>query len=278
MTVNQGFPGGNFWTSRVGNVIVIGTAGYGYDDWVGPFYPKDLDKREWLTFYAERFQFTEVNSSFYRMPNRFMLTNMAKKTPANFQFAIKAYRGISHERGNLVDDCKMLHEAVEPLAEAGKLACIMVQFPNSFRNVVENRRYLADISSHLGVYPVTVEFRHRSWAEPAVFPYLKSLSLGYVCVDEPQFPTLMPPIVEATGRLAYVRFHGRNYAKWWHHKEAYERYDYMYSKEELAEWIPKLRKLEGDVGSVYVAMNNHYQGQAAVNGRMLQELLLSPLR
>jgi uncharacterized protein YecE (DUF72 family) len=269
-----GIPG----QAKVDDLIIVGTAGYAYDDWVGPFYPKGLDKRDWLAFYAERFQFTEVNSTFYRMPNRFMLAKMADKTPQGFQFAIKAYRGISHERKNGAHDCEELREAVQPLANDGKLACIMVQFPNSYRNVVENRRYLADISSYLKMYPTTVEFRHRSWAEPAVFSFLESLGLGYVCVDEPRYPNLMPPVVLATARPGYVRFHGRNYEKWWRHEEAYERYDYLYSREELAEWVPQLQQLERDADAVYVAMNNHYQAKAALNGAMLQELLLSPLR
>ncbi len=256
-------------------VITIGTAGYSYQDWVGPFYPPGLDKREWLAFYGRQFSFTEVNSSFYRMPSPYMLAKMAEKTPAGFKFAVKAYRGITHDRNNLVEDCRKLAEAVKPLVEAEKLACILLQFPTSYHNTRENRSFLADISRYLEVYPTTVEFRHKSWAHPAVFSYLKSLNLGFVCVDEPRFDNLMPPMVEATASPAYVRFHGRNYEKWWHHKEAYERYDYLYTREELAEWVPKLRELEQAAGQVYVAMNNHYQGKATINAKMLQELLIS---
>ncbi|NLA57737.1 MAG: DUF72 domain-containing protein [Firmicutes bacterium] len=256
-------------------MITIGTAGYSYQDWVGPFYPPGLDKREWLAFYGRQFSFTEVNSSFYRMPSPYMLAKMAEKTPAGFKFAVKAYRGITHDRNNLVEDCRKLAEAVKPLVEAEKLACILLQFPTSYHNTRENRSFLADISRYLEVYPTTVEFRHKSWAHPAVFSYLKSLNLGFVCVDEPRFDNLMPPMVEATASPAYVRFHGRNYEKWWHHKEAYERYDYLYTREELAEWVPKLRELEQAAGQVYVAMNNHYQGKATINAKMLQELLIS---
>jgi len=279
MTISHCFPVGNFWTSRirrrVSRLITIGTAGYVYDDWVGPFYPPDLDRREWLEYYAETFDFTEVNSTFYRLPNPFMLARMAEKTPAGFRFAIKAYRGITHDRQNVEDACKALTDAVVPLAEDDKLACILVQFPSSYRNNLENRRYLRDISKYLEVYPTNVEFRHRSWAEPAVFSYLQDLNLGYVCVDEPKFATLMPPLVKATTPPAYVRFHGRNYEKWWNHQEAYERYNYLYSIEELAEWVPQLQSLEKDVGAVYVAMNNHYQAKAAINGKMLKDLLVS---
>lgn len=254
-------------------MIIIGTAGYVYDDWVGPFYPSGLDKREWLEYYSGRFSFTEVNSSFYRMPNPFMLAKMAEKTPPGFRFAIKAYRGITHDRKDAEDATKTLIDAVRPLAEADKLACILVQFPASYRNTQENRRYLADISKYLTEHPTSVEFRHISWAEPAVFSFLENLGLGYVCVDEPRFASLMPPIVRATASPAYVRFHGRNYEKWWQHQEAYERYNYLYTKEELQEWVPQLRELEKEVGDVYVAMNNHYQAKAAINGMELRGLL-----
>ena len=256
-------------------LIIIGTAGYAYNDWVGPFYPPNLDKREWLEYYAEQFSFTEVNSSFYRMPNPFMLARMAEKTPQGFRFAIKAYRGITHDRKDAEAACRTLADAVSPLVEAGKLACILIQFPTSFHNTLENRRYLANISTYLEAYPTNVEFRHKSWAEPAVFSYLETLDLGYVCVDEPRFASLMPPVVKATVSPAYVRFHGRNYEKWWHHKEAYERYNYLYGPDELVEWVPQLRGLEKEAGDVYVAMNNHYQAKAAINGKMLHELLIS---
>jgi len=92
-------------------------------------------------------------------------------------------------------------------------------------------------------------------------------------VDEPRIGTLMPPIARATGPLAYVRFHGRNREKWWHHQQAYERYDYLYSTEELQEWVPRLVSLEAQTGRVYVAMNNHYQAKSVINARMLEELL-----
>lgn len=256
-----------------GNLIVIGTSGYAYDDWAGRFYPEDLNKRDRLAYYARHFPFTEVNCTFYQMPNRFMLWHMQEKTPDGFQFAIKAYKGISHTRDNLAEDCRQLKEALSPLQEVRKLACILVQFPNSYHNTAENREYLAAVSHHLDGFPVAVEFRHRSWVAPAVFTFMRELNLGYVCVDQPRFKSLMPPVAVSTASLAYVRFHGRNYDKWWRHDQAHERYDYLYTEEELSEWVPRLRQLEEAAGTVYVAMNNHYQGKAAVNARMLQQLL-----
>ena len=115
-------------------MITIGTAGYSYQDWVGPFYPPGLSKGKWLEFYGKQFSFTEVNSSFYRMPTSHMLARMAERTPSDFKFAIKAYRGITHDSGSCAEDCRALAEAVKPLVEAGKLACLLVQFPTSYHN------------------------------------------------------------------------------------------------------------------------------------------------
>lgn len=108
--------------------------------------------------------------------------------------------------------------------------------------------------------PVAVEFRHREWVnDDLTFRLLEEEGLAYVCVDEPQFKTLVPPVIHATADFAYVRLHGRNYKKWWVH--------------EKPEWVPRLRTLERAAGRVFASMNNHRGGQATINGRMLKELL-----
>lgn len=255
-------------------MIIVGTAGYSYSDWIGPIYPKGLDKKEMLPYYAQHFSFTEVNSSFYQMPNRFMLYHMQQKTPDGFRFAVKAYRGFTHEGQNLEALAEPFIDALQPLLEAGKLACILAQFPNSFHNTRENREHLVRLRRAFSDLPVVVEFRHRSWAQQeAVFRFLDDWGFGFVCVDAPGFKNLFPPLVRVTGPIAYVRFHGRNYEKWWNHEKPYERYNYLYSQQELLEWVPKLRELEEKAGTVYAVMNNHYQGQAYVNAKQLQQLL-----
>ena len=97
--------------------------------------------------------------------------------------------------------------------------------------------------------------------------------MGYCCVDEPQLQGLMPPVVWAGGPLGYVRFHGRNAAKWWDHQQAWERYDYSYSEEELREWIPRLQELESGVPLVLAYANNHYRGQSLQALRLLRTIL-----
>lgn len=254
-------------------MLLIGTAGYSYEDWRGVFYPEDLDKKEMLSFYAREFSFTEVNSTFYAMPNRFMLYHMQEKTPDNFQFVIKAYKRMTHKREDNEQHFSDFREALKPLMEAEKLGCVLAQFPTSFRNRDENRDYLKEFRERRGDIPIVIEFRHEEWIHERVFDLLEEEELGYVSVDEPQFKTLVPPVVRATSRIGYVRFHGRNDKKWWQHQESHERYDYSYSETELQEWVPKIVKLADQTEKTFVSMNNHYRAQAVINGRMLKGLL-----
>jgi uncharacterized protein YecE (DUF72 family) len=121
--------------------------------------------------------------------------------------------------------------------------------------------------------PVVVEFRSREWIDERTFEELRALKLGFCCVDQPRFESLVPPVAVATGPVAYVRFHGRNYKKWWRHDEAWERYDYSYSDDELMEWVPKIRQLETEAPVTLVYMNNHWQGQAVGTARQLRTLM-----
>lgn len=254
-------------------MIIVGTAGYSYEDWIGPVYPEGTDKKEMLAFYSREFPFTEVNSSYYRMPNRFMFFHMQEKTPDGFQFVIKAHKSLTHEREGNEKQFNEFIQALAPLLETGKFGCVLAQFPSSFRYRDENRDYLRQFREFLKDLPVVVEFRHQEWINEDTFELLEDEDLGFVCVDEPQFKTLVPPTVRSTGHIGYVRFHGRNYQKWWQHKETHERYDYLYSETELREWVPKISKLAEKTEKTFVSMNNHYRGQAVLNGRMLKNLL-----
>ena len=143
-------------------------------------------------------------------------------------------------------------------------------FPFSFKNSEDARRYLVDLGSALGDLPKFVEFRHDSWIHPAIFRFLGEAGLSFVCVDQPQLKGLLPPVCKATSEWAYVRFHGRNAASWWNHKEAYERYDYLYTEAELEEWVPRILELARHREKVFISMNNHYQAKAVINARMLR--------
>jgi uncharacterized protein YecE (DUF72 family) len=254
-------------------MIHIGTSGYSYDDWVGPFYPPDLDKKEWLSYYAREFDCTEINYTYYRLPNRWTLANMAKKTPEGFLFTIKASQELTHERGDNAESFAKFVEALQPLREMGKFGCILAQFPFSFHATRENADYLRALPERFAGLPTVVELRNAAWLGPETFDLLRQQRLGFCAVDEPRLPGLIPPVAEVTGPVAYVRFHGRNAAKWWQHEQAYERYDYRYSAAELAEWQPRIQEMAQKAESVFVFSNNHWQGQAVEAARQLKLLL-----
>lgn len=254
-------------------MIRVGTSGFSYKDWEERFYPKGLPSREKLAFYAREFDVVEVNYSYYRIPGARTLEAMARKTPADFIFTIKAYQGMTHEREDNADVFAQYVGALVPWLEQARLGCVLAQFPTSFRNTRTNRDYLRLFRERMGDIPTVVEFRHREWAVDETFALLRDLGLGFCCVDQPKFKSLVPPIAMATSDVAYVRFHGRNYQKWWRHKEAWERYDYAYSEAELTPWVPKIQHLAEEAPQTFVFANNHWQGQAVDTARQLRLLL-----
>ena len=256
--------------------VLIGTSGFSYDDWVGPVYPPDLPKQEWLSYYAQEFSTCELNFSYYRIPNARTLSQIAAKVPDGFQFSIKAYRGITHEREDPEPQMAEFSGALHPLVEQGKLACVLAQFPHSFHADQANRDYVKRLRAGLTDLPVVVEFRSREWISEQTFEELRSLDLGFCAVDQPRSRSLVPPVAVATGPIGYVRFHGRNRAKWWQHDEAWERYDYSYTEDELMEWVPKIRQLDAEAPLTLVYMNNHWRGQSVNSARQLKMLMEAP--
>jgi uncharacterized protein YecE (DUF72 family) len=254
-------------------MIYIGTSGFSYDDWVGPYYPQDLKKTEWLSFYAREFSTLELNSSYYGIPTAFSMERMAAKTPDGFQFTVKAHQDMTHKRTDNEAVFTQFAAALSPLIEQSKFGCILAQFPTSFHNTPDAVDYLKLLRERLGEMDVVVEVRNRDWLSPETFDFLRRQRLGFCCVDEPRFSSLMPPVAEATSDVAYVRFHGRNAKKWWNAKEPWERYDYTYRPEELQEWAPKLQELAESSKRLFVFANNHYRGQAIDTARQLRFML-----
>jgi uncharacterized protein YecE (DUF72 family) len=197
-------------------MILIGTSGYSFPDWVGPFYPPGTDRARMLDHYAREFPAVEVNATYYRIPPPSTLASMERKTPPGFEFVVKAHHDMTHERTLDPDMFRAFHRAIEPVRAAGKLHGLLAQFPYAFRRAPENESYLVELKRRLpeGV-PLFVEFRHNSWIRDDLFPWMEQEGLGYVSVDEPDLPGLVPPIARATGDTGYVRFHGRNRLNWW---------------------------------------------------------------
>ena len=254
-------------------MILVATSGYAYKDWKGRFYPEDIKDKDMLPFYSRNFPFTEVNSSYYSMPNSYMFYHMIKKTPDGFLFAVKAYGGMTHQQDLSDTTVNKFSDALKPLIEQDRLGCVLFQFPFSFHNTEKNRDYLKRVRERLREIPVAVEFRSADWLTLDVINILRQNSLSFVGVDEPPVKGLLPPVAVATGPIGYIRFHGRNAQKWYNHGKSYERYDYLYTKEELKEWVPKIKELSKKVDVIFIAMNNHFNAKAVINAKQLLELV-----
>ena len=261
--------------TRHGAAIYVGTSGFKFDDWKGRFYPETVKQKDWLRYYAQRFNCLEINASYYRLMPAATYQRMMERVPPGFQFTVKTYRTLTHEAGSENEaDFATFIASLRPLRETGEFGCVLAQFPTSFHNTPENRGYLAGFRDRFAGIPLVVEFRGQEWLDDAVLDYLREREIGFCAVDEPQFKTLMPPIAVATSPIGYIRFHGRNYQEWWKGGEGgKERYDYLYRKEELEEWVPKIQHVASETQRVYVFMNNCFQGQAAANAVEMRELL-----
>jgi uncharacterized protein YecE (DUF72 family) len=254
--------------------VRIGTSGYSFADWVGPFYPAGTRSGDFLSFYAEHFDTVEVNSTYYRIPSPQVLLQMERKTPPGFTFVVKVNQALTHERSL---DPKVIHDfllLLDPLKSAGKYGGLLAQFPYGFKRTPDNRRHLAALRGRLAGEPLFVEFRHDSWLTPELEPSLRDHRIGFCAVDEPQLPHLMPPLTMLTTEEGYVRFHGRNSANWWASgRGAGDRYDYDYRPEELGEWLQKITSLAEQAKRTYLFFNNCHAGQAARSAKLMQELL-----
>jgi uncharacterized protein YecE (DUF72 family) len=254
-------------------MILVGTSGFSYDDWVGPVYPQGTARQDFLNLYAARFPFVELNFSYYRQPSAHMLEKMLRSTPEAFLFAVKAHQSLTHAPGeDTAAPAQVFREGIAPLAESGRLAAVLCQFPHSFHYTPASRRHLGRLCGQLQGLPLAVEFRSGEWQRESVYAGLRDFGAALVNVDAPPLPRLPRPSAVATSALGYVRFHGRNAGQWWR-GDSTSRYDYLYRESELSEWVPLIRDLAGRVRLLLVAFNNHYKGQAARNAGDLNLLL-----
>lgn len=248
-------------------MIRIGPAGWSYDDWNGVVYPAAGRGFDPLAYLATYFDTVEVNSSFYRTPPVTHAKSWARRVAANpdFRFTTKLYKAFTHDAGfPAAAEVAAFRRYLEPLAGEGRLGCVLAQYPWSFRNTESALRRIADTADALAPYPLVVEVRHGGFDDPHFLSMLERLGVGFANIDQPVIGDSLPPTSVSTSNVGYIRFHGRNYEKWFHHDEAWERYDYLYSTGELAPFADTAKKLAAK-GDVYVVTNNHFRGQAIVN-------------
>ncbi len=276
---------------------LVGCSGWSYDDWVGRFYPADLAKRkgEWLGYYMRYFHTVEINLTFYRVPNEFMVRAWIEKgrQRPGFEFSVKLPQIVTHESILKEGGEKAAAQAssfeeicIKPLAEAGLLGGVLIQLSPYFQ--LEGRSSLGKLRELFNMletdrYDYAVEFRHKSWLnEPRtelaadVVETLQEFGVANAILDGPGFPSTR----SLTAKHAYLRFHGRNYDIWYkdEKEEDYRinRYDYLYSAEELEQWKPRLQAIIQNSERARIYFNNHGRAKAAKNALQTMDLLDLP--
>jgi uncharacterized protein YecE (DUF72 family) len=255
--------------------IRIGVAGWSYTDWEGTVYPKHGSKFDHLAYLSSFFDTIEINSPFYRIPPPAHAKSWVRRVASNpdFKFTTKVFRGFTHDKATLADtDIKAFKTYLDPLAQGGRLGALLLQFPWSFKNDPESRERLEKLFAAFADYPKALEVRHASFQNEDFFHFLDEHDVAFVNVDQPLFHDSVKPADTVTGPLAYVRLHGRNYEKWFAHEESWERYNYLYSREELDPWADRIQRMASEKDA-YVITNNHFRGQAVVNAADLKEAL-----
>ena len=258
-----------------GNSIRIGPAGWSYKDWEGTVYPPHGSKFDHLAYLAAYFDTIEINSPFYRIPPPTHSKSWVRRIAGNpdFKFTTKVFKGFTHEKADLLDeDVKAFKNYLDPLMEADRLGAMLLQFPWSFKNSPESREKLEALFRAFEAYPLALEVRHSTFQNEEFYRFLDERGVSWVNVDQPLFDNSVKPADTTTGPLGYVRFHGRNYEKWFAHEESWERYNYLYSKQELEPWVERIGKMAQNKDT-YVITNNHFRGQAILNAGELKEAL-----
>jgi uncharacterized protein YecE (DUF72 family) len=277
--------------------IRVGTSGWSYPSgagtWKGVFYPvqparrpRGAPKFDELAFYAEHFDTVEVNSSFYRIPSADAVRTWAERTPAEFEFALKLYQKFTHpgmfaqatggDPSRLGQaDVDAFRTAIDPLAVAGKLGPLLAQFPASFKADPESRAYLEWLLTAFAGYSLAVELRHRSWSDTRrdTADLLGGFHAAWAQIDEPKFRTSIRQTPDDTAGFYYLRLHGRNAAQWWTHEKSEDRYNYLYTADELQPFAEAAQKAAGQVRKAYVYANNHFSAKSVANAAILKHQL-----
>ena len=288
----------------------IGTAGWSYPSgkgrWNGVFYPKPRPKGfDELDFYAEHFDTVEVNSAFYGQPRVEVSRAWAERTPRGFEFSVKLYQKFTHPgmfkervvsslpegareesdaitalvRPNLAD-LDEFRRGIEPLASGGKLGALLAQFPASFKDSPAARESLAELLRAFRDYPVAVELRHKSWSDHIgeTLTLLNGFGAAWVQIDEPKFRfSIRQNYLPNVQGFYYMRLHGRNVEKWWRHDKSEDRYDYLYSSEELKEFSETAGAAKRLVKKLYLYTNNHFSAKSVANAAMIKQQLGEPI-
>lgn len=255
------------------SIVLIGTSGYSYNEWIGPVYAPGTRREEFLAHYAQRFPTVELNFSYYRMPEAPQLAAMHKSAPS-LQFSIKAHQSLTHtiDPSSWREQALLFSHALEPLAENQVLSAVLLQFPYSFHYEVAERKYLDSLLRSLSPFPLAIEFRNSSWYNNRTLESLRERNIALASLDLPSVKGNPPMMdVKTSSSLAYIRLHGRNEETWWGSDSA-SRYDYLYSEKELASLLGRIQSFTTHAQKVLIYFNNHRRGQAVANALTLYQL------
>ncbi len=257
----------------------IGTAGWSYKDWEGIVYPaKKGATFHALVFLARYIDIVEINSTFYRPPAIRMAWSWIKRVDdyPDFLFTVKLHQVFTHQRkGFSQKDVNEFKGGIEPLKAHNRLAAILIQFPWSFAQNTLHIDYLIDLFKLFEDFPLALEIRHSSWDNAEFYGLLSEHNVSFCNIDQPLIGKSIKPTAHCTNPdLSYVRLHGRNYKNWFNEKAGRdERYNYLYSQDELEDWIERIKELGKKSKKVVVITNNHYQGQALANALQIKNMV-----
>jgi uncharacterized protein YecE (DUF72 family) len=273
---------------RLPRNIKIGVAGFSYKDWAGIVYPSSLKAVERLEYLARYLDLVEINTSFYgpiKPATGREWCRAAGSANPGFVFTAKLYRAFTHSPIAVVEptsakvirftekDVAETKAGFDSIAEHGKLGAVLAQFPISFKLTDENRSYVQELAQRFREYPLVLEVRHASWNGREVLEWLADLRVGVCNLDQPLLGRAIRPGTAATAEIGYIRLHGRNYKQWFAETNVRDRYDYLYSEEELAQWKERTEEVAAKTETIFVVANNHNFGKAAVNALELRAML-----
>ncbi|HWC17240.1 MAG TPA: DUF72 domain-containing protein [Terriglobales bacterium] len=269
--------------------ILVGTAGFSYKDWEGIVYPPGLKKKQHpLQFLAQYFDCCEINTSFYghiQPKTGKQWCDIVAVVNARFEFTAKLFRSFTHAPGaalqstsaatlNPLEEDKLnAKKGLDSIAAENKLGALLIQFPISFKNTEENRNYLEKLIKDFREYPLVVEVRHATWDDPEVLAQFASQRVGFCNIDQPRLGRAVGTTEHATAPVAYVRLHGRNYKEWFQSDNRDDRYNYLYTPQQLEPWKEKIERLGEKAEKTFAVTNNHYKGKAAANAIELKKML-----
>jgi uncharacterized protein YecE (DUF72 family) len=268
----------------------IGTAGWSYKDWDGIFYPSGMQRRKQhpLEYLARFFDTTEINSSFdgpLRPELAKLWCRKVESVNRNFLFTAKLYRAFTHSPMSLTEptsaasirptdeDEIRTREGLDALANQGRLGALLIQFPVSFKNTSLNREYLERLLRQFIEYPRVVEVRHSSWNDASTIASFMQNNVGFCNIDQPLIGRSPAPTEHVTGAIGYIRLHGRNYEQWFDSDNRNDRYNYLYSSQELTGWKNKIQNIAEQAQTTYVITNNLFESKAGVNALELKAMI-----